>query len=65
MLNLSELMKAPIYDFEVSMQRKATTNEEQNARRRVEYVRAHNEAEAKRQAERKQPAFKAGKTRRI
>ncbi len=65
MLSLSHLMKAPQHDYEVSMQRKSTTNEGQNVRRKVAYVKAHNEAEAKRQAERNNPAFKAGKTRRV
>jgi hypothetical protein len=53
------------YDFEVSMQRKSTINAEQNARRKIAYVKANNEAEAKRQAERNNPAFKAGTTRRV
>lgn len=65
MLNLHGMLKAPMRDYEVSMQRKHTTNECQNVRKRIAYVRAPNEAEAKRQAERKHPAFKAGKTRRI
>ena len=65
MLNMSHLVKAPAYDFEVSMQRKATTNEGQNVRRKVAYVKAPNEADARRAAEKLNPAFKAGKTRRI
>jgi len=65
MLNLTGMLQAPQYDFEVSMQRKHTTNEGQNVRRKVAYVKAHNEAEAKRHAERNNPAFKAGKTRRV
>lgn len=65
MLNLAGMLKAPMHNYEVSMQRKATINEGQNVRRKVAYVKAYNEAEAKRQAERINPAFKAGKTRRI
>ena len=65
MLNLSHLVKAPAYDYEVSMQRKPTINEGQNVRRKVAYVKAPNEADAKRAAEKLNPAFKAGKTRRI
>ena len=65
MLNLSHLLKAPAYDFEVSMQRKETINEGQNVRRKVAYVKAPNEADAKRAAEKLNPAFKAGKTRKI
>lgn len=52
-------------NYEVSMQRKSTINAEQNARRKIVYVKANNEAEAKRLAEQNNPAFKAGKTRRI
>ena len=58
-------MKNNSHDYEVSMSRKPTINEGQNVRRKVAYVKAPNEADAKRQAERKNPAFKAGKTRRI
>ena len=54
-----------MYDFEVSMQRKSTLNEGQNVRRKVAYVRAKTESDAKSAAEKLNPAFKAGKTRRI
>ena len=63
--NFTGMLSAPMRDDEVSMKRKQTTNEVQNARQRIAYVRAPNEAEAKRQAEHKHPAFKAGKTRMI
>lgn len=65
MLNLSNLMKAPCYDYEVSMMRKPTVSSTKNARQKIAYVAAPNEADAKRAAELKNPAFKAGKTRRI
>lgn len=65
MLNLSGMLKAPMNNYEVSMRRKETMNEGQNVRQKVAYVRAHNEAEAKRLAERNNPAFKAGITRRV
>ena len=65
MLNLNGMLKAPIYQWEVTLRRKPTISAEQNARQRIAYVRAHNEAEAKRQAERINPAFKAGKTRKV
>lgn len=65
MLNLHGVLKAPIYSYEVTMRRKQTLNEEQNARQIVAKVTAHNEADAKRLAERNNPAFKAGITRRI
>jgi hypothetical protein len=59
------MLKAPMLDFEVSMRRKETINEGQNVRQKVAYVRAHDEAEAKRLAERNNPEFKSGKTRRV
>ena len=65
MLNLSGMLKAPKLDYEVSMRRKQTMNEAQNVRQKVAYVRAHDEAEAKRLAERNNPEFKAGITRRV
>jgi hypothetical protein len=65
MLNLSGMLKAPMHNYEVSMQRKTTISDSQNVRRKVAYVKAPNEAEAKRLAERNNPAFKAGKTRRV
>lgn len=52
-------------NYEVSMSRKPTINEGQNVRCKVAYVKASSEAEAKRLAERNNPAFKAGKTRRV
>ena len=48
MLNLSGLAKAPPVDFAVYLRRKASANENQNARRKVVYVRAHDKDEAKR-----------------
>ena len=65
MLNLNGMLKAPMHNYEVSMRRKVTMNEGQNVRQKVAYVRAPNEADAKRAAEKLNPAFKAGKTRRI
>ena len=65
MLNFHGMLTAPAqYDYEVSMRRKPTTNAVQNARLKIAYVRATDEAEAKRIAEQKNPAFLAGITRR-
>ena len=47
MLNLSHLMTSR-QTFEVTLTRKPTPNEGQNIRRRIEYVKAHDKAEARR-----------------
>ena len=54
-----------LYDYMVTMQRKTTINEGQNVRCRMAYVKAPNEIDARRIAEKQHPAFKAGKTRRV
>lgn len=67
MLNLTHMLRAPLRDYEVTMQRKACLNAEQSARKCVAYVRAINAAEAKRAAE-KLPgkgAFKAMSAREV
>ena len=46
MLNISHLVTSR-QTFEVILTRKPTINEGQNVRRRVEYVKAHDKAEAK------------------
>lgn len=56
-LNLTNMVRAPIYNFEVFMERKRSLNAAQNARRRIEYVQAHNADDAKQIAARKQPEF--------
>lgn len=61
MLNLTNMLRAPMRDYEVTLHRKACLDAHQSARKRVAYVRAINADEAKRTAE-KQPgnaAFKA------
>lgn len=52
-------------DFEVSMDRRTCMNASQNARKRIEYVRASDHAEAKKIAERKRPEFKAISSREV
>lgn len=63
--NFTNMLKAPKQNYEVTMRRKRTTNEVQNARQKIAYVRAHDEAEARLIAETLNPEFKAGKTRRV
>lgn len=45
--NFFGLLRAPI-KWEITLSRKPTANEEQNARKRIEYVRAPDQHEAKR-----------------
>lgn len=61
MLNLSNLMRAPVRDFEVSMTRKACLNANEAARKCVVYVRAVDAREAMQLASRlpNRAAFKA------
>lgn len=63
--NFHGMLKAPMYHYEVSMERKRGMNAVQNARRRIAYVRAPNDTEARKQAERDYPEFKAGYARRV
>lgn len=65
MLNLHNMVKAPVYHFEVQMERKKCLNANQNARRRMEYVKAHNADEAKKAAQRLRPEFVAVSARKI
>lgn len=61
MLNLSNLMRAPLRDYEVSMTRKACLNANEASRKCVVYVRAVDEKEAMHLASRlpHRAAFKA------
>ncbi len=54
-----------MYHYRVDMERKRGMNAVQNARRRIAYVRAPNDTEARKQAERDYPEFKAGSARRV
>jgi len=62
--NLTNMVRAPIYDFEVMMHRNRSLNAVQNARKRIAYVKAHNADEAKRDAAKKNPEFIAVSARR-
>lgn len=64
MLNLTGMVSAPEYDWEVHMNRKRSLNEAQNARRKVAYVQAPNADEAMKLAARKNPEFIAVSARR-
>lgn len=62
MLNLAGLTKAP--EWRVELRRKRCLNEVQNARQKVCYVVAPDEATAKQLAARKHPEFIAERARR-
>ena len=64
-LNLTNMVKAPIYNFDVFMVRSASLNAVQNARKRIAYVSASNADDAKREAKRKHPEFRAESARRV
>ena len=64
MLNLTGMVRVPVYDFEVTLHRKRSLNAVQNARKRIAYVQAHNPDEAKAAASRKNPEFIAVSARR-
>ena len=55
--NFTGVARAPAYDFEVTMQRCTTLNAVQNARKRIAYVKAPNEVDAKREAKKAFPEF--------
>ena len=57
MLNLTGLVRAPAYHWEVHMDRKRSASERQNARRRVAYVVAPNADDAKKAAAKQHPEF--------
>jgi hypothetical protein len=57
MLNLSNMVRAPEYDWEVSMTRCTTANAYENSRKRIAYVKAPNEKDAMREAKRQFPQF--------
>ena len=57
MLNFQNMLRAPSYSYEVTMHRCKSLNEAQNARKRIAYVTAPNEQDAKREAKRQFPEF--------
>lgn len=52
-------------NYEVSMKRRESLNPFQNSRMRMGYVRAENEFDAKKEAERKHPEFYAVSARKV
>jgi hypothetical protein len=65
MLNLTGMVRAPSYDWEVSMSRNKSLNAVQNARKRIAYVKAANEKDAMREAKKKYPEFHPSSARRV
>lgn len=65
MLNLTNMVRAPLYNFEVFMVRNRSLNAAENARKRIAYVQASNAEDAKREAKRQLPEFHAESARRI
>lgn len=65
MLNLTNMVKAPSYNWEVAMTRNHTVSAYQNARKRIAYVAAPNESDAKRAARRLHPEFHPTSARRV
>ncbi len=57
MLNLTNMVRAPMYSWEVFMVRNTTSNPVENARKRMAYVKASNAADAKREAKKLHPQF--------
>lgn len=51
MPNFTGMLRAPVFNFEVTLSRKPTLNACENARKRIEYVKAHNDKEAKQAAQ--------------
>jgi hypothetical protein len=64
-LSLSHLLRAPRYFYEVTMTRCKGMNAVQNARKRIAYVTASNDEEAKREARRQFPHFFPTSTRKV
>lgn len=64
-MNLSNMLKAPRHFYEVTMTRCTSLNAVENARKRIAYVTASNEEEAKREARRQFPQFFPTSTRKV
>jgi hypothetical protein len=64
-LNLANMLKAPRYFYEVTMTRCIGMNAVQNARKRIAYVTASNDEDAKREARRQFPQFFPTSTRKV
>ena len=64
-LNLTNMVRAPLYNFEVFMVRNRSLNAAENARKRIAYVKASNAEDAKREAKKKHPEFRPESARRV
>lgn len=62
---MTNLVRAPVFDWQVFMVRNKCLNATENARKRMVYVRASNEADAKREAKRQHPEFFAQSARKV
>lgn len=65
MLNLTNMVKAPVRNWEVTMHLRTSMNAAQNARKRIENVQAIDEKEAKTIANKRRPEFKAMSARTV
>ena len=65
MLNLTNMVRATLYNFEVFMVRNRSLNAAENARKRIAYVQASNADDAKREAKKKHPEFRPESARRV
>jgi len=64
-LNLTNMVKAPLYNFEVFMVRNRSLNAVENSRKRMAYVQASNADDAKREAKKIHPQFHPESARRV
>ena len=62
---MTNMVRAPLYNFEVFMVRNRCLNAVENARRRIAYVQASNAEDAKREAKKKHPEFRPESARRV
>ena len=65
MLNLTNQVRAPLYNFEVFMVRSRSLNAVENSRKRMAYVKASNADDAKREAKKIHPQFHPESARRV
>lgn len=65
MLNMTNMVRAPSYNWEVTMHRCHTSSAYENSRRRVAYVMAPNDKDAMREAKRQHPQFHPTSARKV
>lgn len=64
-LNLTNMVRSPLYNFEVFMVRSRSLNAVENSRKRMAYVKASNADDAKREAKKLLPQFHPESARKI